>query len=202
MVEIISDGINNYVQFSQELVIDQLITPAFVTAMQEEIEKRIRETHISHPEVVNQLLEEDAPDALRRELTFASFITERYQSWSQEESPVVLWDIDRTMGILNIDSNKWRIRPSLLPLVNYLSLKFPKVTNGILTNRPLVEEDLLRTLDKFIDPTHIYTNSHKTIEEITELREKGINLKLIDDYPIAKTLGKDGAYVRDYFPSV
>ena len=77
--------------------------------------------------------------AERIEKSFVEKIVSAYAVYAQEKDPVVLWDLDDTLGsyVVTSDRTIWKTRPSFNELGNFLRDHFPQVKNGILSDRPL-----------------------------------------------------------------
>lgn len=117
----------------------------------------------------------DLNDVLESEVGFTRSVVDAYERWATEDNPIVLWDIDHTIGKYDLATEPpmWRFRPSIQFLLRFLQDEFPNVTNGILTDRTEIEAqlddaDLLQPLSMFFDRHHLYSS-------------RGIELKLSEE---------------------
>ena len=79
-------------------------------------------------------------------MVFAQRVLDAMDRWQEEDSPIVLWDIDDTLGKNSItegDVLEWNFRPTILPLLAYIKKVYPGITMGIMSNRIQVEASLL-----------------------------------------------------------
>ncbi|MBU1110648.1 hypothetical protein KKB83_03460, partial [Patescibacteria group bacterium] len=97
---------------------EEFIAP-HVESMRQEIRKRLVE---SDPDYPDEEYEEDAENALRVEVGFCQQVAAAYERWSQENEPLVLWDVDETLGMHTHTDEGYifRFRPSLFFLVAHL----------------------------------------------------------------------------------
>lgn len=82
---------------------------------------------------------EEVPQMVQRELEFCKRVISKFSQWSNETDPVVLWDLDETIGMQykspeNNGSYVWRLRPGFKSLAEYLKETYPNIENGILTS--------------------------------------------------------------------
>ena len=165
-----------------------------------------------HKKALDQL-----PLALEREKSFCTKIINAYQKWADEEHvDAVLWDIDETMGsyFLQTKIPDWRFRASIVPLLQFLSEKFPHIKNGILSTRDeilvrqaMIQDDQLAPVSEYFDENMIYSsqglfqkiktkdsqNGNKWHNEIKEISEKyGKDDVLLSKYSALKKLEAQG----------
>lgn len=81
-------------------------------------------------------VDEEYQHALGIEKAFVARVIESYAAWSrkEEETKIVLWDIDDTM-VISFSDGRTLYRPSLVLLLRFLKSHFPHMQNGILSNR-------------------------------------------------------------------
>lgn len=136
----------------------------------------------------DEMDQEELEESVEREIKFAESVIQKYTDWSQEESPIVLWDIDDTL-VRNVYSDDapngmyQAIRVTALELLSFLKEKFPNITNGILSNRDELEEQLnnperLQVLSDFMNRDYLYTSRHEDVpkeveDEFRELFKNG-----------------------------
>ncbi len=180
---------------------------------------------------------EDYKKALEKEKGFCKVVVAAYEKWSVEPEPLVLWDIDDTLGkyfpVVAEDGGEvleWKLRPSLPFLLPYLRGNFPTIRNGLLSNRidlntQLEMPDQLGSIADFFDTSHLYScrgqapspvvkahfreigvypdgDHERKLTIVWNLRDRGLNVKVIDDNRVAKTLGEDGVFTFYVAPIV
>lgn len=127
-------------------------------------EKHIRDKYTESPHRVEEELTETLLENTEKEIKFVRSLIESYEKWSHEPEPIVLWDVDDTMGKYDFDLNprKWIFRPSLISLMNFLNENFPNVKNGIMSNRGSIgiqlDSEPLNKISFFFDRNHLYTS--------------------------------------------
>lgn len=181
-----------------------------IKIMKNNLQDRVLSKEISNKLAV-EILEEDLSDAVNQEKKFTQEIISAFSRWSKEVSPIVLWDIDDTMGKVNLsqDNPEFMPRPTLLPLLKFLKEKFPHIKNGVLSNRVKVLEQLqddkqLKSVAPFIDTQYIY--SCRNIEVLPDEAEKyeaegekfelDVNPDYMSKRKIINSLLKDGLQIK------
>lgn len=140
------------------------------------------------------------PEVIRKEMLFATRVIEAYARWAQEEDPIVLWDIDDTMGHNDHTDNpsvmEWRFRDALLPVLDYVSSQFPTVINGISSNREsentllkLTKGGALEAISKYIDRKYVFTSRDKVSHEDRRQAEEKI-YEETGSYPFADEIDR------------
>lgn len=204
-----------------------------------EIRSRYTALYKNDEELLQEILEEDLPKAVEREVQFVQAVVDAYQRWSQEDEVVVLWDIDETLGIYSLPPDEhamvWRFRPSVLSLMDYLQKTFPQVKNGLLSDRTHLQEQLeeakyLGPIADFIDAEFLFScrdvpvlpQERTALEEelaaipgvipssdhlnktylLRGLKDRGVNVKVIDDNKVADTWGEAGLRTYHLMPKV
>jgi len=105
---------------------------------------------------------------LNNEVGFVRAVVEFYERLKTTANPVVLWDVDDTLGctvrVQSSEPRKWRFRLSAQPLFSFLMEQYPDVQNGILTSRgykilPLRMDhlDVLSCLDQVFNGELIFS---------------------------------------------
>ena len=168
--------------------------------------KSFLETHLADQPELRERSLHDLSDRGSRleelEYKFADRVIEAYERWGREPNPVVLWDVDHTMGgdpSFAYGSNefrertgiRWGFRPCFLELINFLHEKFPNIRNGILSTRglenlraQLQDPKELGAIQDVIDPAQVYSagRSHEAKQGmLRDFRSKGLNAMSIDD---------------------
>jgi len=222
-----------------KFVPDEAAAPAeeFIAVISGQLETEITE-RLSDPclDLFDDEIAAYTVRALEIEKTFCREVVSSYGRWALETSPLVLWDVDNTLGkhisVTAADPSKityaWKFRPALVPLLTYLRERFPQVRNGLISNRAQLEEQLadpkyLAPVQSFFDATHLYSCSEvqpsqevelyfkaldvlpdgdhkKKLTILRNLQAAGVNVKVIDDNQVAKTLGEDGLYTYSLVP--
>jgi hypothetical protein len=122
----------------------------------------------------------------------------------------------------NLDYD-WSFRVSFEPLMEVLRHQYPDIQHGILSDRTKLAEqmqsaDHLGPMADYFSSEHLYSSrdfdvpdevedyfveagiypskAHKLkLAVIRDLQNKGLNVKVIDDNAVAKTMGPDGVHV-------
>lgn len=181
-----------------------------IEIMKANLQERVLSKDLSS-EFAAELLEDDLPDAISREKEFAQEIIRAFSRWSKEISPIVLWDIDDTMGKINLNQENMQFlfRPTFLPLLKFLKEKFPQIKNGVLSNRVNVLEQLqdekqLKAIAPLIDKQYIYScrnievspDEAEKYETEAEQSELAVNQDYLSKRKIIDNLLKDGLLIK------
>ena len=157
------------------------------------------------------IIKEDLPNCAEKEKLFCRMIIEAFARWAKEEkSPVVLWDVDETMGKYRFvkDGTEWGFRPVIIPLFEFLKEKFPNITHGILSGRSEIQSQLddsnrLLRISRFIDSGYIYSAEGKYVpSRVREEYEKnaldaGFFSVVVAKGEILRELRESGKNVKD-----
>jgi phosphoglycolate phosphatase-like HAD superfamily hydrolase len=193
-----------------------------------EINKRIHEALVSSGEFSDSELIEEQERVYKNETTFVHNVLRSYVQWSKDNQPLVLWDIDDTLGMCGLESGVFRKRSSIPELFEFLEKAYPKVQNGILTTRSENGIAIFLSqsgMNKYFETEHAYStrgleaNIMGAVERyqvanygfnqgaaekfyiIERLRETGLNPKWIDDFVgPEEAMGKDGLCVHNCKP--
>ncbi|MDP2632036.1 MAG: hypothetical protein Q8P30_04720 [Candidatus Uhrbacteria bacterium] len=117
---------------------------------------------------------ENINNAVEKEKTFIKKVINAYMNWSKENDPVVLWDIDDTIG--RLQGERWGYRPSMPSILQFLKEKFPNIENGILSDRDHVAEQIsdgkLNQLQGLINFDHIHSTRSLDWTETTDEQDR------------------------------
>lgn len=126
-----------------------------------------------------------------RENAFRRCVLARIEAWSTEQSPIVLWDIDDTLGKVVIGAGVaiWKTRPCVPELFQTLSERFPSIRHGILSDRlvpeitamlggqtPLGDASLL-AVERLVDAELIFSANEALFSEDQCLKDRFEDLK-------------------------
>ncbi len=155
--------------------------------------------------------------ALSKEESFSRKIIEAFEKWESEGDVSVLWDIDYTIGAYRMGmKDQWRLRASIVPLLEFLHEHFPQIKNGIITSRTVddtkenfKDPKALAAVAPYFDAEEIYTSAGgieklpaalKT--ELLDTLKKSIEHDttqfnpILDKYAILKELKESGHNVK------
>lgn len=217
---------------------EQSSTEAFIQSITADIKREVLTRYRPADYLADDEIKIELEEALKKEVDFCRMVLDAYNRWSQEEDPVVLWDIDDNVGKSFATAGEspnqivytWRFRACLMPLIDHLQAQYPNIKNGILSDRPELEKQLndpklLEALSTWVDHQHLYTSRTITpSDEITkffeerdeypdtgqlqkltiirDLQQRGLNIKVVDDNQVAKTMEDDGVYTHYLMPDV
>lgn len=104
---------------------------------------------------------EDLANAIKKEREFVIGLLDKCTEWSKEKDPIVLFDIDDTIGKRSTTDGKWRFRPSFLGVLQYAQENFQNLKFGLVSNRTETAQMIqnggeLSPLEKYVDANHIY----------------------------------------------
>lgn len=149
-----------------------------IKASLEELKGKMLEASKKGRDNFPDMIEEDAKtieNLINSEFLFSREVIKAFYRWAQEQNPLVLWDIDETIGA-GISTSKGKfftLRPSMLELLGFLKKNFPNVRQGILTNKTM-PFNFSRMKSRFIehDPEyakHISEVVGKTMQNLKPL---------------------------------
>lgn len=197
--------------------------------IEEILTRRFTDRDGSDPKYLEIVLEEDLPEVLEKEIEFARRVLDAYERWSPEEDPIVLWDIDDTMGKYTMGpARKWHFRAAFGYVIEQIQERFPNVRNGIISDRKSLGE--LSLPEGFLDEGLVFltgneevpANQQPQVEEelfemldiwpddagvrkhllIQKLLRQGLNVHTIDDNRTTSALGDRGLCTELLMPRI
>lgn len=184
----------------------------FLEAHQAEIESEIRDHFTTKYEgwsnISKEEIEEDIKESLEREVKFSEAVIKAYSRWYQEGEPVVLWDVDGTLGKYDLSYQEmpWEFRAGVKHLLPFLKEHFPGIRNGILSNREEVQKQfedpkLLKSVKDFFDPKIMFSSRDIEYPDVLEQEiftslGENPNIDHMQKLTVLKNLKKEGLNVK------
>ncbi|MDP3955626.1 MAG: hypothetical protein Q8Q18_00060 [bacterium] len=147
--------------------------------------KDFTENNPEEKEIEDEIIEK----ALLREMYFVneiqSTVNEIGSSEYRNNSKVILFDIDETIGVYNHKTKSTTLRPSLSPVLNYLQEESFKI--GIYSSRAkqsllaqLGDSNQLQSIARYIDTDLVFSSREEKMPMYTTSSDQGFEQLLIE----------------------
>lgn len=120
---------------SHEKETSALLAEFFSDKRMKKVSQEMKENFFRHFPDRKKIPKDYYNSALRNEKLFSQKIIDSYLRWSATANPLVLWDIDDTIGQRDLEKKSWHFRPIFLEVIDFLKNKFPQIQNGIMSTR-------------------------------------------------------------------